>query len=178
MTLGRSWTFYVNENLFKTYDHLFKTYDHMISHVLGTSHCIVLALSYDWLVTVKILWRHELQTGRRTLRHFFSKNGFLNNEIRHFIDYVFRDVTSPSAARFIMINIDLRFSATVLFLQMLGHFQLLCEVVSDFMWLWIKLRVKLSIECRTECISLLLGRKQVQWIYQSLLWKVKKHCVN
>ena len=104
MTLGRCRTFYINENLFKTYDCLFKSYDHMMDRVLGTSHCIVLALGYDWLVTVKTLSRHELQTGMRTLRDFFSKNGFLANEIRHFIDYVFGHVTSPSAARLIIIR--------------------------------------------------------------------------
>ena len=55
MTLGRRRTFYINENLFKSYDRLFKSYDHMMDRVFGTSHCIVLALGYDWLVTVKTL---------------------------------------------------------------------------------------------------------------------------
>ena len=107
MTLGRRRTFYINENLFKSYDRLFKSYDHMMDRVFGTSHCIVLALGYDWLVTVKTLRGHELETGRRTLSHFFS-NGFLANEIRHFIDYIFGHVTIPSAVRSIIIRINIR----------------------------------------------------------------------
>ena len=110
-----------------------------MDRVLGMSHCIVLALGYDWLVTVNTLWRHELQTGQRTLCHFFSKNGFLANEIRHFIDYVIGHVTSSSTTCLIIIRSDTVFNAKTI---KSNTVKCLSPVTFSLQWVW---RIYLSL---------------------------------